>query len=98
MHLQQLTHMPSRDVDDTRESVDFYLEQLLRIGLPHSILIAILRSVRERLVSTYDQRIAAAPAESRQRLRLERYKEQAIRIFWQVLPQVEARLREEGSE
>ncbi len=98
VHLQQLTHVPSEDVDLIRGSVDIYLEQLLRIGLPHGVLAGILRSLSRRVRSVYDQRIAAAPEDSDQRSRLQRHKERAMEMLVHVLSQVEARLREESSD
>ncbi|MEM9006463.1 MAG: DUF4157 domain-containing protein [Cyanobacteria bacterium P01_F01_bin.86] len=91
VHLQQLTHMPSevevntsegpqsiRGSDYILEIVANYVSQLRRIGLPNRMLAGIVGAIRRRVVITYDQRIAATPAGSRQRQILEANKEIAL--------------------
>jgi hypothetical protein len=95
VHLQQLTHQPSvqiqgQTVEGSRyilAQVEFYAEQLKRIGLPPRMLRGILESLSRRVAILYDRRIAAAPANSKQRRLLELNKEQALAILQIASPQ-----------
>ena len=84
-HLQQLTHQPSVTVDGTQVSgsryilstVEGYVRALQRIGIKPRTLSNILDALGRRTDMLYDRRIAATPAGSTARQRLEREKELA---------------------
>lgn len=88
-HLQQLSHQPAitingrsiRASDFILEQVTRYIAQLRRIGMPRRVLTGAIRSIYRRAMALYDRRIAATPADSRERRRMEANKRLASSIF-----------------
>jgi len=97
VHLQQLSHQPDMMVSGTGvRGSDFILDQvsswihrLACIGLQPHFLAGLLASIRRRVMRTYDDRIAAAPAGSRERRLLELDKQLADAIWAPALTQAQ---------
>ncbi len=89
VHLQQLTHQPPVQIGGQKINgghfilgqVEYYVQQLKRIGLPQSILTGVIGSLTRRVAYLYDRRIAAEPQGSKQHRLLEINKEQALAIL-----------------
>ncbi len=90
VHLQQLTHQPDMTIGGTRVRagdyiitlIEGFVRQLRTIGLPAAMVNDLLRRVFARAMRLYDERIAAAPAGSRERQLLEVNK-QLAGLVWQ---------------
>jgi hypothetical protein len=86
VHLQQLSHQPPVQVGEETlrphhyilDTVEGYVAQLRRIGLPPRMLAGILCSLGRRVALLYTRRIEAAPSGSTQRRMLELSRDQAL--------------------
>ncbi len=79
VHFQQLSHQPNITINNVAisgsdyilDEVTSWMHRLACIGLPPRVLADVLGSIRTRVARTYTDRIAAAPAGSPERHRLE---------------------------